>query len=121
MESILNTIKKLLGIPVSDIAFDADILVFINNEVAKLYQLGVGPLVGLLVVDKDTEWSALTTDLTILSMSKQFIFLNVKLAFDAPTNSFTIGAYEKMIAELTWRIEVQANPYIPPVELVVED
>lgn len=115
MDSILNTTKKLLGIPVEDTAFDIDILVLINGALATLFQLGVGPEDPLLVADKDTEWTALTTDVTIQSFSKTFIFLNVRLAFDPPQNSFVTESFKRQIDELTWRIEVQANPYVPPV------
>lgn len=117
MDSILNTIKKMLGIPVEDTAFDLDLLVFINGQISKLNQLGVGPENPVLIVDKDTEWSLLNTTPTILAMAQNFIFYNVRLSFDPPGNSFIKDSYSNMIQELTWRIEVEANPYIPPVEV----
>lgn len=118
MESILNTIKKLLGVSVDDTAFDADILVFINSSIAILRQVGVGPEDPLLVVDKDTEWTALTEDATILSMSKVYIHMTTRLAFDPPSNSFTIDAFKRVADELIWRIKEEAEPPIPPEEPV---
>lgn len=117
MDSILNTTKKLLGLPVSATSFDADILVFINSALSTLRQIGVGPQVPLLVADKDTEWSALTTNATVQAMTKTFIFLNTRLAFDPPQNSFVTESFNRQIQELIWRIEVEANPYVPPAEV----
>lgn len=114
-DSILNTTKKTLGIPVDDSAFDLDILLHINSALSVLNQLGVGPSDSFLVVDKDTEWSSLTDDVILLSMAKPFVALKVRVTFDPPGTSFLIDAIEKSIAELTWRIQIQADPYIPPV------
>lgn len=118
MESILNTIKKLLGVSVQDTAFDADILVFINSSIAVLRQIGVGPEDPLLVVDKDTEWSALTEDETILSMSKVYIHLSTKISFDPPGSSFIIDAFKKVADEYLWRLKEEAEPPLPPEEPV---
>lgn len=117
-DSILNTIKQQIGVLVSDTAFDADILLLINAAIAVLRQLGVGPETPMLVADKDTEWSALTTNSTVLAMAKQFIFLRTKLTFDAPGTSFIGDSYQRTLDELTFRIEVEANPAppIPPEE-----
>ena len=43
MESILETIKKLLGPDSSYEVFDEDIIIHINTALADLTQLGVGP------------------------------------------------------------------------------
>lgn len=118
MDNILENIKKLLGIPSTDTAFDVDILVLINNSIAILKQLGVGPQDTPLVVESATDWSALTDNTVVLAMSKTLIYVNTKLAFDPPGNSFTIESYKKLSDELVWRIQEEANPYIPPEEPV---
>lgn len=120
-ESILNTIKKMLGLMVEDAAFDSDVLVFINDAIAKLRQLGVGPETPVFVVDNATLWSDLTANETVLSMSKTFIYLTVKLAFDPPPTSFVLEAMKSILAENTWRLEVEANPYIPEPEVPIDE
>jgi len=115
-DSILNTTKKALGLPVEDTAFDVDILMQINTAVAVLTQLGVGPTTPLSVVDADTEWENLTTEPTVLSMVKTFIYLKTRMGFDPPGTSFLLDAMSKNLDELTWRIEIQANPYVPEEE-----
>ena len=40
-DSILSSVKKLIGIPVEDNSFDLDIMLNINAASSTLYQLGV--------------------------------------------------------------------------------
>lgn len=113
IDSILNTIKKLLGIPAVDTAFDTDILIAINSAIAILHQVGVGSEIPILVIDDSTEWSALTTDPAIQSMAQTYIYLTAKLVFDPPGTSFAIESFRKLLDELIWRIRVVSDPYIP--------
>lgn len=113
IESILNTIKKMLGIPIEDSAFDADILVAVNSAIIFLHQVGVGTTTPVLVADHNTEWDALTTDPAVQAMSKTYIYLSAKLVFDPPGTSFAIEAFRKLLDELIWRIQVVADPYVP--------
>lgn len=112
-DSILNTTKQLLGLSLVDTGFDVDVLVHVNNAIATLHQLGVGPAEPVLVVDKDTEWSALTDDGVLLSMVKPFVYLTTRMSFDPPGTSFLGDAISKTIQELTFRIYVQADPPVP--------
>ena len=52
MESILTSIKKLLGIEESYEIFDPDIILYINSAFSTLTQLGVGPEKGFSITDK---------------------------------------------------------------------
>ena len=54
MESILTSIKKLLGIAEEYEHFDADIIMHINSALMVLTQLGIGPSNGLIIKDKST-------------------------------------------------------------------
>ena len=56
METILNTIKKLLGIQQEYEYFDEDIMIHINTAFATLNQLGVGPAEGFYMDDKTALW-----------------------------------------------------------------
>ena len=51
MDSILTSIKKLLGIPEEYTAFDADLLIHINSVLAILTQMGIGPSDGFIITD----------------------------------------------------------------------
>lgn len=104
MESILTSIKKLLGIEESYEIFDPDIILYINSAFSTLTQLGVGPKEGFSIKDKTTTWSEYLNNDSRLDLIKNYVFLKVKLIFDPPTSSSVQSAYERMIQELEWRI-----------------
>lgn len=108
--SILNTIKKQLGVPESQEVFDQDIIVLINSALSTLEQLGVGPVGGFAIDDETAEWGDLLGEDLRLNSVKTFVYLSVRLVFDPPATSFAIGAFEKRLEELTWRLQVAADP-----------
>ena len=55
--SILNDIKKLLGIMESYEHFDVDIIIHINTAFSTLTQLGVGPSEGFSITNKTETWA----------------------------------------------------------------
>lgn len=118
-ESILNTIKKLLGILPDDHAFDEDIIVHINSVLMFLQQLGVGPDTVFSIDDDSAVWSDLLTDPNMYSATKTYIYLRVRLAFDPPSTSFVLDAIKTQIQEYEWRLTVQVP--IPPDPVVPEE
>lgn len=114
VESILNTIKAMLGIPSTDTAFDTDIIVLINSALTNLLQIGVSSDASFVVEDDSTKWADLTDNEAVLNMAKTYIFLKVRLTFDPPGTSYLINAYEKQIAEIEWRLNELADSIIYP-------
>jgi hypothetical protein len=108
-ESILTTIKKLLGISEEDTSFDIDIIVNINSAFSILYQLGVGDS-GFSITGSSETWSDYLEDMSKLEMIKNYIYLKVKLVFDPPQSSRVIESYENQIKELEFRINVEVDP-----------
>ena len=105
MDSILTTIKKLLGIDEEDISFDTDITIHINTVIPALSQMGIGPRNGFIVSSKAEKWSDYITSNDInLESIKTYIYIKVKLIFDPPANSTTIEAFKSNTAELEWRM-----------------
>lgn len=110
MDSILLTIKKLLGVSEEYTNFDIDIMVHINSALSILTQLGVGPENGFVITGAESLWSDFVSDTSKLEMIKTYIYLRVRLLFDPPTNSFVTTSIEKTISELEWRLQVAAEP-----------
>lgn len=109
---ILDDIKKLLGLDVDYDVFDLDTLIGINTVFANLQQLGVGPDEAFQIMDNTEKWSEFYEHLgmqTNFAQVKSLIFMRVKLMFDPPTSSFALDSYSKQIAELEWRLNVQAD------------
>ena len=110
MESILTSIKKLLGIGEDVTDFDTDIIIHINSVFTTLTQLGVGPSTGFYIEDASAIWDDYIEDAVELQAVKTYIFLKVKLVFDpASIGSATLAAYERQINELEWRLNTIAE------------
>lgn len=109
-DSILNTIKKLLGPSDTYSYFDTDIIIHINTAIATLYQMGVGPK-NFHVTDATETWADLLgTDNTVLEMAKTYIYLKVRLIFDPPTTGGGVmDSIEKTIEELEWRLNSEVD------------
>ena len=111
MESILTSIKKLLGIAEEYDQFDADLIMHINSVLSILTQLGVGPSEGYAIIDANDRWSDFVPDNDVrLSLIKSYVHLKVKLIFDPPLSSAVIESMKQTISELEWRIQVIADP-----------
>ena len=107
MESILTSIKKLLGITEDYEQFDVDIILHINSVLSILTQIGVGPSEGFRITDSSSIWSDLISeDYKNLEDIKTYIYLRVRLMFDPPLSSIVIDSMNRMISELEWRINV---------------
>lgn len=110
MESILTSIKKLLGIAEDYVHFDPDIIMHINSVFMILNQLGIGPKNGFSISDKNDTWDDyLQNDSTNFEAVKSYIHLKVKLIFDPPLSSSVMEAMKQIINELEWRLNVQAE------------
>ena len=109
MDSILTSIKKLLGITEEYTHFDTDLIIHINSVFATLTQLGVGPSEGFIIIDKKDKWEQFTDDNVLIESVKSYIYLKVKLLFDPPTSSAVSESYKQMINEFEWRLNVAAE------------
>lgn len=106
MDSILTSIKKMLGPEEEYTHFDTDIIIHINSVFSILNQMGVGPEEGFSIRDSSSVWTDFISDAKKIEMVKSYIYLKVKLIFDPPTSSAVIEAMNKQISEFEWRLNV---------------
>ena len=109
MESILNSIKKLLGIAEDYDHFDSDIIMHINSVFATLTQLGVGSEKGFSINDESEKWEDFLPEERMLHSVKSYMFMKVKLMFDPPLSSAVIECTKEQIKELEWRLQVAVD------------
>lgn len=109
-ESILITIKKLLGISNDYNHFDIDIIIAINSVFNILNQLGVGPSTGFSISDDSAKWSDFIGSNQKLEMVKTYVYLKVRLLFDPPSSGTHIESINRQISELEWRLNVEVDP-----------
>ena len=110
MESILTSIKKLLGIAEEYDHFDNDIIMHINSVFMILTQLGVGPTKGFVITDS----SASRDDFLPEEREKQqavktYMYMKVRLMFDPPTSSAVMESMNRMVSEFEWRLNAAVD------------
>lgn len=118
-DSILKTIKKMLGLPEDYDAFDQDLIIHINSVFSNLDQIGVSPPGGFYITDADSKWSDFFDGEMPLHNIKTLVYLKVRLVFDPPSTSFAIAAMENQIKEQEWRLSVSASTLKPVLPIVV--
>lgn len=109
IESILDSIKQLLGIEAEDTNFDNELIIYINGALMIINQLGVGPS-GYSITSSTNTWSEFIIDRANLELVKPAVYLRVRLIFDPPQNSFLVAAIKEQITEYDWRIEINHKP-----------
>lgn len=109
MDSILNTIKKMLGIESDYDVFDVDIITNINSVFMTLNSLGVGPKEGFSISGADETWGQFTGDTKKLNAVQSYVYLRVKMLFDPPTSSFVLDSMKQQADEFGWRLHMEAE------------
>lgn len=108
-ESILQNIKKLLGIAANYTAFDDDLIMHINSVFMILRQIGVGPEEGYKITGSLNVWSEFSNNDLFIESVKTYVYLKVRLYFDPPQNSSLMQAIQSQINELEWRLNVAST------------
>lgn len=111
-ESILESIKKLLGIAENDTSFDQDIIMDINSVLVILWQMGVGPERPFRITGPYETWENYLSDMSELEYVKSYIHLRVAQLFDPPQNSIVEQSRKELIDEYGWRAYIAADSEI---------
>lgn len=111
--SILLSIKKAIGASPDYTPFDVSIIMYINSQLANLYQIGLNAAKSVVVDGPDQLW----TDLipagdSRLQFVKTYVYAKVKMIFDPPTSTAQMQALKDAAAESEFRISVAVDkPY----------
>lgn len=111
MNSILTSIKKLLGLSEEVTVFDNDIIIHINTVLSSLIQMGVGPQDGFSITSAAQTWDAFIGDKKTIEQVKSLVYLKVRLLFDPPTTSFLLESINRQISELEYRVYTEVGGY----------
>lgn len=115
-ESILTSIKKLLGIAEEYTHFDQDIVIYINTILRRLYQVGVGQS-GFYISDSSATWNDfLGEDHDKYEQAKVYVYLRVRQIFDPPQSGAANEAIKENIKELEWLLFIEADPPLSEVD-----
>lgn len=105
--SILDSTKKLLGVPSESDYFDNDILTHINSVFSTLKQLGVNLPSNFYVSDSTSTWSDIGNP-DVVPFIRSYLYLKVRMLFDTPTGGVK-DAFDNQIKELEWRINSEVD------------
>ena len=108
MESILSSIKRLLGIAEEYEHFDMDLIMHINSVFMILNQIGVGTN-NFRIENKDNTWDEFVSDSDNLASVKSYVYLKVKLLFDPPASSTIVECMNRMISEYEYRLNLESE------------
>lgn len=105
-DSILTSVKKLLGIAEECTDFDPDIVMYINSTLMALTQMGVGDAGGYFITGADETWqNYLGEKAQATSAITPYVAAKVRLmGFDPPSSSTGMEALKNTVAELEWRL-----------------
>lgn len=108
--SILNSVKKAIGIYPEYTDYDDTIIMHINTILMNLNTMGIGTE-GYFTITGDTEtWDQfITGNSEDLAAIQTYVALKVRLLFDPPSNSFVIDSINKQLAEIEYRLYVMAD------------
>ena len=106
-DSILDSIKIMLGIEADDTVFDRELIIYINGALMIVHQLGIGPT-GYKITNNENTWSEFI-DKENQELVTSVVYLRVRLIFDPPQNSFLVAAIKEQITEYDWRIEMNRH------------
>lgn len=115
-QSILKSVKKILGLDATDTSFDLDILTHINSAFSTLHDLGLGPDDGFMIEDDEPVWADYGESDQVLNRVKTYVCLKSRIIFDPPTTSYAITAINEQIRELEWRLnrEREETAWVDP-------
>lgn len=103
-DSVLLSIKQMLGISPEDTSFDVNVIMSINTALTILMDLGLTEVEDQIVTSDKMTWDELLGGRTDIEYVKTYIYQKVKLIFDPPTSTAAIDAMQRSISELEWRI-----------------
>lgn len=108
-DSILTSIKKMLGPDEDYTHFDPDIITHINTALAVLTELGVGPADGFVIADDSETWADFISSDKLMKLVPTYVYLKVRLGFDPPSTAAVLESFERQAKEYEWRINVAAE------------
>lgn len=108
-ESILLSVKKMLGLDKDYDVFDPELIIHINTVFGTLHQLGVGPEDQFRISGDSETWSEFDTEGEQTDEVKTYVYLRVRLLFDPPSSSFVLSSFKEQLQELEWRLNVKAD------------
>lgn len=109
MDSILGSVKKMLGISQEDSSFDTDVIFHINSALAVISQITTDVEEGSRIESSSETWDDILGDRDDLESIKELVFIKVKMLFDPPASSYAMTAMKDREDKLEWYIHAKGG------------
>lgn len=107
-DSVLTSVKKLLGLDESMKDFDVDVAINVNAAIETLRQLGANIPDGYMIRSEvETYEDMLGEEIKLRNQVEMYFYLKTRLGFDPPSNSYLVDSIKEQIDELEFRILVR--------------
>lgn len=108
-ETVLGTVKQVLGLTPEQTEFDAELITHINSVLFDLNFIGVGEWrADFGIASATSTWGDILAK-DIPAAAKQYVALKVKKAFDPPTSTMVNESLNNLIQTLEWRLEAAVD------------
>lgn len=107
-QSILTSIKKMLGIMDDYEVFDEVLVIHINSALMNLNQLAVGTD-GFRISDSSDTWADFLGETSKLNPAMDYVYFKVRLSFDPPSSTTVLESFKEMIKECEFRLNSEAE------------
>ena len=107
-DSILNSVKRIVGVSVDDDSFDDELVMHINTVFMTLQQIGVVDNKWITIDSSYDSWDDFLSD-DMAPAIKTYMGLKVRSIFDPPTSSAVKDALNANLQELEWRLYILAD------------
>ena len=108
-DSILLTIKEMLGLSKTYPAFNTDVIRNVNGSLFTLMQLGVGPRTGFRITGASETWHDFIGDRKDLDAVVNYVYIKARIVFDPPTSSAVLQALKEEMKEYEYRLTTQVE------------
>lgn len=105
-QSILNSVKKMVGVDPSLTVFDDVLLMHINSVLGDLEQIGLGPVGGFMIEDDAPTWDDFLDGDPRWSAVKSYVYFRVRLMFDPPQTQYLVNSLNEQVTKMEWRLNV---------------
>ena len=107
--SILDSVKKMIGLSDGYTIFDDDLIMDINAVFNVLRQLGIGSEDGFAISSSSDLWTDFLPEGSKLNMIKPYVYAKVRLMFDPPQNSTITQALKDVVDEFEFRARMDVE------------
>lgn len=107
--SILKTIRTMIGPSASYDVFDTDLIIDINTAFSRLCQLGVGPSRPFKITGEEETWDDFMPPDDMPEEVKQYVYLKTKQIFDTPASATVVNVIKEQVDMLEWTLKEVAR------------